>query len=174
MPLPDAKPTPNKANIYEQFSSIKVVDFTVDNLDVVRKPLFLNGQSEDVLRRLNLLSQVTNSQSTSGPIPSTLQIVTATGTSAANIIAFQPNAGEVWELTAASFSEVGAGSWRGILALKDTSGNYVELVDKASSGTGQSLDFVTPVYITSDVYLEFTIVTVDTSLSVKAAVVRVR
>ena len=43
MPLPDAEPKPNKANIYEQFSHIEVQDFTRDNLDVVRKPLNLNS-----------------------------------------------------------------------------------------------------------------------------------
>jgi hypothetical protein len=148
--------------------------FTVEDFDIVKNQVHLEEKNFQLLEALNTIGQVSNMQSQSGPIPGTLKVVTSTGTSAGNNIAFQPAAGEVWELTAASFGAVGSGSWRGILALKDGDGNYVELVDKSTSGTGQSLDFSTPVYITNDVYLEFTIVTVDTSLSVKAAVVRVR
>jgi len=148
--------------------------FTVDDYDLVKNQVNLEEDNYQLLEALNTMGQITNMQSQSGPIPGTLKIVTSTGTAAGNNIAFQPNAGEVWELIAASFGAEGAGSWRGILALKDADGNYVELVDKSTSGTGQSLDFQTPIFITSDVYLEFTIVTVDTRLSVKAAVVRVR
>ena len=148
--------------------------FTVEDFDTVRNQVNLEASNFQLIDSLNTMGQVTNMQSQSGPIPGTLKIITSTGTSAGNNIAFQPPAGEVWELCAASFGAVGSGSWRGILALKDGDGNYVELVDKSTSGTGQSLDFVTPVFITNDVYLEFTIITVDTSLAVKAAVIRVR
>jgi hypothetical protein len=148
--------------------------FSALDFDQIKNQVNLEAKNFQLLETLNTMGQITNMQSQSGPLPGTLKIVTTTGTSAGNNIAFQPDVNEVWELTAASFGAVGSGSWRGILALKDGDGNYVELVDKSTSGTGQSLDFVTPIFITSDVYLEFTIVTVDTSLSVKAAVVRVR
>ena len=143
MPLPDAEPTPNKANIYEQFSSIKVVNFTVDNLDVVRKPLFLNAQSEDVLRRLNLLSQVTNSQSTSGAIPKTQKIITQafTDSGATNLVIFTPEKGQVWSISAGSYSSTG-GTSRLFLFLKDNVNNIsMEIADEsASSGQHNSLD----------------------------------
>jgi len=148
--------------------------FSVADFDQVRNQVTLEDKNFELLNALNIMGQITNMQSQSGPIPGTLKIVTSTGTSAGNNIAFQPAVGQVWELTAASFGAVGSGSYRGILSLKDGDGNYVELVDKSGTGTGQSLDFSTPVFVTNDVYLDFTIVTVDTSLSVKAAVVRVR
>ena len=174
MPLPDAPP-PKSSRVYQQTTGKTLQSLTVDNLDTISDPVFLDRNSEDELRRINLVGAASDLKSFSGPIPGTLQVVTSTGTSTGNNIAFQPDAGEVWELTAASFGAVGSGSWRGILALKDADGNYVELVDKSTSGTGQSLDYrYSPTYITNDVYLEFTIVTVDTSLSVKCAVVRVR
>lgn len=165
-------PPPSSTGLTGDQSPAEV--FTVEDFDQVRNQVNLEDKNYQLLEALNTIGQITNMQSQSGPIPGSLKIVTSSGTAAGNNIAFQPSSGEVWELTAASFGAVGSGSWRGILALKDGDGNYVELVDKSTSGTGQSLDFSTPVYITNDVYLEFTIVTVDTSLSVKAAVVRVR
>ena len=148
--------------------------FTVTDFDLVKNQIHLEEENFQLMDALNTMGQITNMQSQSGPIPGTLKIVTSTNTTAGNNNAFQPDAGQVWELTAASFGHVGSGAYRGILALKDGDGNYVELLDKSGTGTGQALDFVTPVYVTNDVYVEFTIVTVDTSLSAKLAVVRVR
>ena len=67
MPLPNAEPEPKDANIYNQLSTIQASDLTRSQLDVIRDPLFLNAQSEDVLRRILLIGQVTDQLSTSGP-----------------------------------------------------------------------------------------------------------
>tara|TARA_R110000744_G_scaffold374552_1_gene487427 strand:+ start:4 stop:549 length:546 start_codon:yes stop_codon:yes gene_type:complete len=109
MPLPDAKPTPDKANIYDQFSNIQVRDFTRTNLDVVRTPLFLNSDSEDVMRRSLLIGQVTNQISSSGPInKSQIVAVSDASTSAATkVIFFTSGELETWHLNGLHLSLTG-------------------------------------------------------------------
>lgn len=68
MPLPDSEPSPAKANIYEQFRTKTPETLDRETLDVVRKPLDLDPASEDVLRRIKLVGEVSNTLSTSGPI----------------------------------------------------------------------------------------------------------
>ena len=148
--------------------------FTVDDFDLVRNQVHLEEKNFQLLEALNTMGQISNMQSQSGPIPGTLEIKTASSSSTGNFTVLSPDAGQVWQVIAMSLGPEGSGSYRGIGALKDSAGNYVELFDKSGTGTGQSLDFDTPIYVTSDVFLEFTIVTVDTSLTLKAAVVRVR
>ena len=111
MPLPDAEPTPNKANIYEQFSHIKVEDFTTDKLAVVKSPLFLNSQSEDVLRRIKLIGETTNTISTSGPFPNegTIRKYIQTANNAGeNFAGFRPPKNEVWEIMGISVHNTAA------------------------------------------------------------------
>ena len=78
MPLPDANPDPENSNIYEQLRTIKASDLTRSQLDIIRDPLFLDGASEDVLRRILLVGMATDQMSLSGFIPRTQKNVQAT------------------------------------------------------------------------------------------------
>tara|TARA_R110000824_G_scaffold271680_1_gene460172 strand:- start:262 stop:816 length:555 start_codon:yes stop_codon:yes gene_type:complete len=139
MPLPDAEPTPNKANIYEQFSHIKVQDFTRDNLDVVRKPLNLNAEAEDVLRRILLVGLASNQLSSSGPLPGTVDVITFSASSSGSAVAkdqtgFYTEPGGVYEIYAPSIS-VGGGSGsiqHELRLIRD--GRTVELLDFSTTG----------------------------------------
>ena len=93
MPLPDAEPTPNKANVYEQYSHLTVKEFSQDNYDVTKLPLNLNADSEDVLRRLELIGQVTSQLSSSGAIPGTIQYFPVNG------VILGQEYGELWILS---------------------------------------------------------------------------
>jgi len=147
--------------------------FTVTDFDVVKNQVHLEERNFQLMEALNVMGQITNMQSNSGPIPGTLAIKTSTSTTAESTIVFQPDAGQVWQVMALSILPVGGGTYRGIGNLYDGN-NAVELFDKSGSGTAESLDYDTPIFISSDVYLRFTVITVDTSLTLKAAVVRVR
>ena len=99
MPLPDAEPKPNKANVYEQYSHLTVKEFSQDNYDVTKQPLNLNSDSEDVLRRLELIGQVTNQLSSSGPIPGTIQYFEINGVNnATSYIDFGPGVWAVMDI----------------------------------------------------------------------------
>lgn len=148
--------------------------FKATDFDQIRNQVNLEVGNIQLLDVLNTLGQITNTQSTSGPIPHTSAIKTSSQTSTGNFIVFRPDSGQVWQVMAMSILPAGSGSYRGIGALVDEAGNAVELFDKSGTGTAESLDYDTPIFITRDVYLQFTVVTVDTSLTLKAAVVRVR
>ena len=183
MPLPDAEPTPNKANIYEQFSHIKVQDFTRDNLDVVRKPLNLNSQSEDVLRRIELVGKVTNQMSTSGPIPGSGIIVKVTSTSNATLTVLKPNPGEVWQLNAASATATG-GAVRFKLGMitgdvPDITSDCVEIADVSPTSTSIQFSFVDlpgPLYVDSVTWMviNFSSMGVGEEGDCRVAFVRIR
>jgi len=101
MPLPDAEPTPNKANVYEQYSHLTVKEFSQDNYDVTKLPLNLNADSEDVLRRLELIGQVTSQLSSSGAIPGTIQYFPVNGVNnAVSYVDFGPGVWRVMDIVA--------------------------------------------------------------------------
>ncbi len=147
--------------------------FTVGDFDTVKNQVNLEARNFQLLDSLNTMGQITNMQSQSGPIPGSLQIKLTSTSSTETITLFKPDAGQVWEVIAMSIDPEGSGAFRGIGSLSDGS-NSVELFDSSGTGSAEALAYDTPLYITSDVYLNFTVVTVDTSLSLKAAVVRVR
>ena len=182
MPLPNAEPDPKDANIYNQLSTIKASDLTRSQLDVVRDPLFLNAQSEDVLRRIFLIGQVTDQLSASGPIPRTAEIINQTfneGNEGDLITLFKPSIGEVWLMTNASSSHSGGSSGVSIFLADQTSssGDMIFLGQESSTGVVPfNPSPHTQVYITSDMFLVgqgYSIDTGETS-SFKCGVITVR
>ena len=99
MPLPEAKPTPDKANVYDQLSNIKLGDLTLAQFDILRDPLFLNGQSEDVLRRLKLIYELSNFYPSGAPLSGTFTIESVSKTTSGNVDMFEPaDDGSVWQI----------------------------------------------------------------------------
>ena len=68
MPLPDSEPAPDRANIYEQLRTKTTESLDRETLNIVRSPLDLDPASEDVLRRIKLVGEVSGTLSSSGPI----------------------------------------------------------------------------------------------------------
>lgn len=110
MPLPDAVPKPAGSNIYHQLNAFKLGELTNEQLAIVRNPLFLNDRSEDELRRLALIGQARQSLSvsSSGPIPNTGSVISATQ-STTNVVTtlLEPGPGEVWQVTGGSITGTG-------------------------------------------------------------------
>ena len=180
MPLPDAEPSPSHSNVYEQLRTIKASDLTRSQLDVIRDPLFLDGSSEDVLRRIKLIGEVTDQLSTSGPIPRTQKIIQATYTDTGDDADFfKPGVGEVWQLIGGdTLGTGGTGSinWSlkdddGVLALVfQTSVNGQEPIFQNSTNN----NIPSPLYITSDNWLYANITAVATSVRASISFIRVR
>jgi len=115
MPLPDAEPTPNKANIYDQLSNIKLGDLTLTQFDILRNPLFLNGQSEDVLRRLKLIYEISNFYPSGAPLPGTFTIESVSATTNGSQDLFEPaDDGSVWQIVAMSLG----GAYTGMSSIR--------------------------------------------------------
>ena len=110
MPLPYAPP-PKDSKVYRDLKNIKITSVTADQMDTLKGELFAQGVdgSEDEMRRLQLLGEVSNTQSSSGPIPGTSKIIQAEATdgewqneSPNYGIVFQPDPGECWVYQGAS------------------------------------------------------------------------
>jgi hypothetical protein len=97
MPLPDAPP-PKTSRVYQQFAGKLLSTISSTNFDTVKDPVYIDRNSEDEIRRLNLIGQATNMQSQSGPMPGSMKIVSTTITDNTTTVAFSVNQGEVYQL----------------------------------------------------------------------------
>ena len=133
MPLPDAPP-PRSSRVYQQTTGKTLQSLTVQNLDTISDPVFLDRNSEDELRRINLVGQASNLQSQSGPIPGTGEVkevldTTGSGTPISTLL--EPGAGEAYEITAANWET------------KNSNAAYWRIQDPNTSGTGVLVEYKT-------------------------------
>lgn len=150
--------------------------FSVSDYDLVRNQVHLEESQVRALEILTLIGDVTGMRSSSGPIPNTGEVKTTGAlTSTGKVTVFQPALGETYQVTAMSMDPEGSGSFRGIGLLVDgTSGETVEIFDASGTGSAEAVQYTTPIFIDNNCYLDFSVITVDTSLALKAACVRVR
>ena len=141
MPLPYAPP-PKDSKVYRDLKNLKISGVTADQIDTLKNELFAQGVdgSEDEMRRLQLLGQVTNQASGSGPIPATFviqQIVADTsGTKAGNLKV--ASAGEVWQLYGFCVASMTgrSGSVLHEVFLRDTTNSRdAEIIDVSASSS---------------------------------------
>ena len=104
MPLPYAPP-PKESKVYRDLKNIKIPSVTVGQIDSLKTALYAQGVdgSEDEMRRLKLLTEVSGTGSSSGPLSGSQTLTTTTvvndGTDESALTAiFTPEAGTVWEL----------------------------------------------------------------------------
>lgn len=158
MPLPDAPP-PRSSRVYQQTTGKTLQSLTVENLDTISDPVFLDRNSEDELRRINLVGQASNLQSQSGPIPGTgvvKEITDTTGSGSPESILLEPAQGEAYHITAVEWQTKNANA--GFYRLHDPDGSKVLVEYKLAVGT---LDITTVPVIC--VYPQKFIVTYGTS-----------
>jgi len=152
MPLPYAPP-PKESKVYTDLKNLKITGVTVDQLDTLKGVLFAQGVdgSEDEMRRLKLIGEVSNQNSASGPIAGTQFVLDTTGITNSYISVYQPDAGTVYQLIAGNIITLdGAASM--ILNLEDsTTGNRVQ-IDTFNS-TGNPLELNEPIYVTNEAFL---------------------
>ncbi len=95
--------------------------FTADNFETIKNQITLQLSNVEVLNLLNTIGQITNKQSSSGPIEVRYVAKVLSGADDEAEIWFQPNHGEIWLLN--------WGQWSG----DGTSNNLYQAID--SSGT---------------------------------------
>lgn len=178
MPLPEAT-DPKDSRLYDLFKGQKIEDFSADSLDKLRDTIFIEPKSEDLMRRIVLLGEVSGQLSLAGPITRTQQIVQATYTSTGASDFFVPDSGEVWQLVGGdTLSSGGTGSiqWQ----LKDASGTVSLVFQTSVSGQepiGQNStnnNILMPIYITKENYLVASVSAVATSVRASLSFIRVR
>ena len=187
MPLPFAPP-PKDSKVYADLGNTKVSNVEVGSLDSLKSNLYAQGKngSEDEMRRLLLLGQVSNQSSMSGPIPGTAQIVTGSiDTSGDQVIPFTAGAGEIWEFQGIDAERAGSGQILYQLYLTDSvNGTEVYFYYMKSSDSNvlffadaESGYFNSPLYLDENVSLKCEASDSGgtlTSVTFSIAVVRVR
>ena len=98
MPLPYAPP-PKESKVYRDLKNLKVADVTGTQLISLKDGVYAQGVdgAEDEMRRLKLLGEVSNQQSSSGPISMEIVQTTITGTSYNDI---KPTESGIYQLQA--------------------------------------------------------------------------
>ena len=98
------------------------------------------------MEALNVMGQITNMQSQSGPIANTAQVVNTNISDSGTNDVFAPGNGEVWQLNAAASSAGYTGLSFLILKIQDTSNSLsVEISSQTSYNTEFALN--EPIYI---------------------------
>ena len=168
MPLPDA-PDVETSRIYQQFKGLTALGnvtgaISSNLMDNVRLQQFVDFNSEDELRRIRLIQDVTNTasqtMSSSGPIANTGRIEVITATENSTLEVFRPGAGEVWQLTAASATSSG-GAVRFKLGLITGDSvaittEFIEIADVSPVTTTIQFSFVDlpgPLFIDQNAYM---------------------
>ena len=151
--------------------------FTASDFDLVKNQVHI--QEENFMEALNVMGQLTNMQSQSGPIPGTMKMAnTGRIVASTNTTLFQPDAGQVWVCSGVQIdASAGSGSVTAVLNYFDGT-NEVRIEAASTSGIAEFNITSTagPLYVTSDVYLRITTSSVGAGEEcvVNGAFVRVR
>ncbi len=152
--------------------------FTVDDFDLVKNQVHLEEENFQLMQALNVMGQITNMQSQSGPIAGTMKLVDGTGdTSGSTFTVFKPDAGQVWQLIALDFNVTGGTGNTTVITYLSDGNDTVKLYEVTTASTSLIIsdDIDAPIYVTSDCYLQgIWARTSGTSGNFTAAVIRVR
>ena len=108
--------------------------FDISDFNQVKNQVTLQLSNLELLNVLNTIGQITNTQSTSGPIVSTMKIVTASSDGSLVTI-FRPDQGEVWEVNALSQTRTNAtGSTTTAIYIYD--GTNLVLIEELADNSG--------------------------------------
>ena len=148
--------------------------FTIEDFERVRNQVTLESDNFQLLRTLNLMGQITNMQSQSGPLLNTGRVVAITDTTGSGspvVTILEPKVGEAYEITAAEWQIKNANALF-FRIQEGTTGESVLVEYKTAVGT---LDITTvPVRV---VYPQRAVATFGTSTGTntfKAAYHRIR
>ena len=153
--------------------------FTAPDFDLVKNQIHLQEENFQLMEALNIMGQITNMQSQSGPLAGTMKMAnTGRIVSSTDTTLFQPDAGQVWVCTGVQIdASAGSGSVTSVLHYYDGT-NEVRIEAASTSGIAEYNITSTagPLYVTSDVYLRITTSSVGAGEEcvVNGAFVRVR
>jgi len=122
-------------NIYTQLNTKTIKTVSAPDISAVTNPIHFQESDKEALETTVLVNKASY-RLDGGPIPGTQQIVTQafTDSGASNLVVFTPAVGEVWSISAGSYSSTG-GTSRIFLFLKDNvNGTAMEIADESASG----------------------------------------
>lgn len=148
------------------------------DIDQVRNQIHISEPNVSALNMMNTLSQVSNTQSSSGPIVGTMQIVTGT-VSGSGLFAtiHRPDPGQIWQICDFDFSlDNPTGSVNLRLYYQDgTNSVIIDHQSKSASGEFQmESSGAGPLFYSYDVYLQGWAQGTFDGVTYKVAVSRVR
>ena len=154
--------------------------FTIEDFEQVKNQVHLQEENFQLMEALNVMGQLTNMQSQSGPIPGTGKIVqySASYSSGLYVTVFTPNAGEVWEIIGAAVNAtLSSGTVDRVqLYLGDSDDTYVMVAEN----TGDTFDtfkdfFGAPLYCSQNLRVVGRASDSNiTALAIRLALLRVR
>lgn len=166
---------PEKSSIYQDVKTTTLQDLTPDQFDQFKERMFAEGVNglEDEYRRLILLGLASDKISLSGPLDDAqiVEITDTTGSGTPTGTIFQPDKGQVWQLTGASTRVLNAFS-AGIFLTNGT--NFVELGQEDAAFTTFDPFGSMPIYVTNDVYLFYSFGTASGNCGLTVSLIRVR
>jgi len=151
-----------KKDLYDQWNTKTLggsTKLSVENFDLIQDGVHVEAPNEDSLNLIQLIGEITNSRSSSGPIPGTTKIVSdaQVGDATAAVVFRPDDDNSVWSLEGADVTHGGGGGGTIRTRLKLYDGvTLIEIGDESFSGNTNPFEpkgNYGPVHITYDVYL---------------------
>jgi hypothetical protein len=142
--------------------------FTVADYDDVRNQVHLENKNFELINALNIMGQITNTQSQSGPIPGTMSVKSGSDASSGTI--FAPDAGQVWQLMGLA---VGTFNASGINIRFNDGTNTMLLATSSGAGLITTVPDL-PVYVSAPGSIDFVVQSSSGNNVVQGAFIRVR
>ena len=169
MPLPFAPP-PSQSKVYADLKNIKLTDLTADQFDTLKGALFAQGVdgAEDEMRRLDLLGQVSNQTSSSGPIPGTATVLQNDWSGAGGSLTYvmSAGAGEVWRIMNGAYTSSGGSSTITVYVKDDVLNRYVTIASETVNDGAVTLDPFKDIYIDENLSVRATVTVTDSTSEV--------
>jgi len=172
-----------ESDLYDQYNTKTLGGDTkldVETYENVQNNIHLERTNRKLLELTDLIGRVTNTRSSSGPIPGTQKIIQTTYTSTGDDADFfKPDPGEVWQIVGGdTLGSGGTGTigWN----LLDSDGKFAFIFQTSISGqepifqNTQNANLGFPLYITHENWLYANIIAVATSLRATISFIRVR
>lgn len=150
--------------------------FTVDDFNLVRNQVHLARENFQLLEALNVMGQITNTQSQSGPIGQgeIIKIEDTTGSGDPKGTILRPPVGEIWVLTGAQLGTFN-GTRMDLLLTDNTNAQTLKLATENSGfAIFEPLVNAPHIYITNNLYLTYLITGASGTCIVKCGVQQVR
>lgn len=120
--------------------------FTVADFDQVKNQVHLQEENFQLMEALNVMGQLTNMQSQSGPIPGTQFVFSLGAGSSGDHVIYAPAHNEVWQLVAASVGTISSGTNTVLMLLNDVDSSSSVLLQKVTTAQTQ-FDLNEPVFV---------------------------
>ena len=155
--------------------------FNFTTFDTIKNQVTLQLSNLELLNVLNTIGQVTNTQSQSGPIPGTMQVVSVSTTSSGTQVSgFTPGVGVVWQLVGA-ISTSGSGLSGTVfleIKLRDTVNGVTNEFISTSTTTGTDAPMTettqNPVFLDHNINLQVEATGTFTQINFAIPLIRVR